>query len=106
MLPSNVARLLLPRVHRLQTRSRILRRISGQASSASHRGASNILALIDDFVIPAHDTPASSHQCIVTELVLPLHSWLGELKEAWLLMRQLVEAFDFLHANGIVHGVS
>lgn len=82
----------------------ILRKIRSRAASASQPGASNILTLIDDFVIQAPGPPVAYHQCLVTELVIPLIDWIQELSNRFHLTRQLVDAFSFLHSQGIVHG--
>lgn len=89
---------------RVSSEVTILRKIRSRATSAPQPGARNILILIDDFVIQEPGPPVVYHQCLVTELVIPLIDWIQELNNRFRLSRQLVDAFSFLHSQGIVHG--
>ncbi|KAG8425778.1 hypothetical protein J3459_009698 [Metarhizium acridum] len=65
-------------------------------------GYTNIIEIHDVFTIRG---PNGFHECLVTEVVLPLHS-VSVLQNYSppQVTKQLLRAFDFLHGEGVVHG--
>lgn len=65
-------------------------------------GRGNIIELLDAFIIRG---PNGFHECLVTELAIPLDD--EEMMKKCFgreVMRQVLLAFSFLHNKGIVHG--
>lgn len=62
------------------------------------------MVLLDDFLVAAPDQSGVHHRCLVTELLLSWDDDCFEHVNKAPLMRQIVDAFDFLHGQGIVHG--
>ena len=81
---------------------RILQRLSDPSSAFSHSGSAHVLSLIDHFIILG---PNGAHHVLATEITGPTVSSIPKpsavVRE---LCRQLVEAVDYLHQLGIMHG--
>lgn len=62
------------------------------------------MPLLDDFIMSASDasSPGLFHQCIVTELVMCLSDDWYERKIMGSIIRQIMDAFDFLHSHRVI----
>lgn len=85
---------------------KVLTKVRQKARGSQHPGASRIMPLLDDFLVPSSDASHSNHfhQCIVTELVMCLSDHSYDRKIWGSLIRQIMDAFDFLHSHRIIHG--
>ncbi|KAG6101339.1 hypothetical protein E4U30_002346 [Claviceps sp. LM220 group G6] len=63
-------------------------------------GYERVIELLDLFIV---EGPNGFHQCLVTEVVLPLSDQYAP-DCSYDVVRQIVEGFAFLHGEGIVHG--
>ncbi|KAG6093169.1 hypothetical protein E4U30_004568 [Claviceps sp. LM220 group G6] len=64
-------------------------------------GYERVIELLDAFVV---EGPNGFHQCLVTEVVLPLSDPKIRQHCSYDVVRQIVEGFAFLHGEGIIHG--
>ncbi|KAG6158219.1 hypothetical protein E4U11_004816 [Claviceps purpurea] len=64
-------------------------------------GYERVIELLDVFVV---EGPNGFHQCLVTEVVLPLSDPKARQHCSYDVVRQIVEGLAFLHGEGIVHG--
>ncbi|KAG6121969.1 hypothetical protein E4U13_003606 [Claviceps humidiphila] len=64
-------------------------------------GYERVIELLDVFIV---EGPNGFHQCLVTEVVLPLSDPDARQHCSFDVVRQIVEGFAFLHGEGIVHG--
>ncbi|KAG6302306.1 hypothetical protein E4U09_003191 [Claviceps aff. purpurea] len=64
-------------------------------------GYERVIQLLDVFVV---EGPNGFHQCLVTEVVLPLSDPKARQHCSYDVVRQIVEGFAFLHGEDIVHG--
>lgn len=79
---------------------KVLRHI--HQSGKGKPGYSYIIDLYDAFIVRG---PNGFHECLVTEVVLPLGTmFLRQKLESRLLIEQLLKGFEFLHSEGVVHG--
>ncbi|KAG6302303.1 hypothetical protein E4U09_003188 [Claviceps aff. purpurea] len=64
-------------------------------------GYERVIELLDMFIV---EGPNGFHQCLVTEVVIPLSDPKARQHCSYDVVRQIVEGLAFLHGEGIVHG--